>query len=480
MMMCIAKPRVLLACAALICILVLSHTVFVSAEPVTFQFIDADYKDIFQTLGEVAGFNVIVDHSVSGKGSFRFHEIELAEALEMVAQVSDTDYFIKNNTLLVASKERLAEMQANQLCYLHPDYITAQELYTALAMVIPPENIYVNADSNLIIFYGNAQQQAMAQAILDKLDLPKQTNEQSTPVLEAGPDERIKVYRLNYADPAVVSGMIQLIVPSEQIRVDNETKSIMVKGTDKQIAEIDKFLADYDQPLPQVLLEVWIHEISDDASGVFGLNWNGTLPGARVGNSLAEDLFHMELDWEPWQIIMALEALEKEGKAKVLASPKIAVLSGEEATIFVGDQIPIVLTDTEGRQQMQFLESGINLSVRPRISDDGFVTIDVSPEVSLFIYTNDGTYPQIRTREANTTVRVKDGQPVLIGGLIQEQSSETISKVPVLGNLPIFGRLFQKTNSTKERTEMNIILIPRIVDGTEGLVSGSTLFSGAL
>lgn len=94
-MMCIAKPRVLLACAALICILVLSHTVFVSAEPVTFQFIDADYKDIFQTLGEVAGFNVIVDHSVSGKGSFRFHEIELAEALEMVAQVSDTDYFLK-------------------------------------------------------------------------------------------------------------------------------------------------------------------------------------------------------------------------------------------------------------------------------------------------------------------------------------------------------------------------------------------------
>ena len=70
-------------------------------------------------------------------------------------------------------------------------------------------------------------------------------------------------------------------------------------------------------------------------------------------------------------------------------------------------------------------------------------------------------------------MRVKDGQPVLIGGLIQEQEGETINKVPFLGNLPVLGKLFQKSSTTKEKTEMNIILIPRIVDGSEGLVTGS-------
>jgi len=139
---------------------------------------------------------------------------------------------------------------------------------------------------------------------------------------------------------------------------------------------------------------------------------------------------------------------------------------------FVGDRIPIVLADEEGNQNIDFLESGINLSVLPRISEDGLITIEVRPEVSLFKFVEGTEYPQIRTREARTTVRVKAGQPVLIGGLIQEQEHEEVNKVPFVGDLPIIGRLFRKAGTITEKTEMSIILIPRIIDGSEGLVAG--------
>lgn len=447
------------------------------AQSITFQFVGTEYRDVFQTIGEIAGLNVLVDASVSGTGSFNFQDVELEQALEIVAQFSGTDYVIKNNTLLVAAKERLAELQANRLYYLHTVYVAPEQLVPVLSMIIPAENIHALNDANLLIIYSSPEQFKIAQEVVDTLDVPPSMLNPNTAVdrepLDLG--DTIKIYRLSYADPVVTGKMLQLIVPADKIQIDEGTKSVLIRGTEKQIAEVDQFMVEFDRPLPQVLMEVWIHEVSDDASDVFGFGWNGSLPGAKVGSSDPNGLFHMELNWEPWEIIFTLEALEKEGKAKILASPKIAALSGEEAVIFVGDQIPIVLTDKDGEQRIEFLESGINLRVRPRISEDGFVTIDVRPEASLFVFTEESEYPQIRTRQAHTTVRVKDGQPVLIGGLIQEQDQESVNKVPFLGDLPIFGRLFRKTNTTTERTEMSIILIPRIVDGEQGLIGSSLL-----
>lgn len=542
-MLC-AKPRVcgLTWLLSLTLMLVVSGQAM--AQSVTFQFVETEYKDVFQTLGEIAGLNVLVDKSVTGTGSFYFNDVDLNEALALVAKFSSADYLIKDNTLLVASKERMIEFQESQLYYIHTEYIKPQDAVPVLRMILPPENIHASGDSNLLVLYGSADQLAQAQAALKQLDVPARSdceqedsalailqtlaeelglnlvadpslaeisivanirNHKAKEALEliaeqAGlelsftgetlvanrkkavdddddgvveqPQDKIKVYRLNYTDPAVVSRMIQLIIPADRIQIDENTKSILIRATVDQLEEVDQFIAAYDQPLPQILLEVWIHEISDDVSQAFGLDWDGNLPGFQVGAADPDSLFQVELDWEPWQVLFALEALEQQGKAKILARPKIATLSGQEAMFFVGDRIPIVLADEEGNQNIDFLESGINLSVLPRISEDGLITIEVRPEVSLFKFVEGTEYPQIRTREARTTVRVKAGQPVLIGGLIQEQEHEEVNKVPFVGDLPIIGRLFRKAGTITEKTEMSIILIPRIIDGSEGLVAG--------
>lgn len=538
--MLIAKPKSAGLILVLALILIVGAGV-AAAETVTFQFIDAEYKDVFRTLGEAVGLNVLVDASVAGRGSFNFSDVDLIEALDLVAHFSGADYRITNNTLLVAAREKLAQFEKSQIHLIHTRYVNPEQLVPILSMVIPAENIYVKSDSNLIIINGSSEMLREVESIVSKLDVPSErsykeedsvlgilqllteelglnliadpslssigmvfnlqnldpmtalklaaqeadldlTINQDTVIVSrkgvqepepAAAREKIKVYRLNYTDPSVVSRMLQLIVPAERIQIDDGTKSLIIKATETEIAAVDEFILEYDQPLPQVLLEVWIHEIADDAAEVLGIDWSGTLPSLRANSDNPDTLFHAELNWQPWEILFALHALEEQGKARILASPKIAAISGQEATFFVGDRIPIVLTDDEGRQQMEFLESGITLTVLPRISNDDFITIDVRPEVSLFVHSNTTEYPQIRTREAETSVRVKDGQPVLIGGLIQEQEGETINKVPFLGNLPVLGKLFQKSSTTKEKTEMNIILIPRIVDGSEGLVTGS-------
>lgn len=538
--MLIAKPKSAGLILVLALILIVGAGV-AAAETVTFQFIDAEYKDVFRTLGEAVGLNVLVDASVAGRGSFNFSDVDLIEALDLVAHFSGADYRITNNTLLVAAREKLAQFEKSQIHLIHTRYVNPEQLVPILSMVIPAENIYVKSDSNLIIINGSSEMLREVESIVSKLDVPSErsykeedsvlgilqllteelglnliadpslssigmvfnlqnldpmtalklaaqeadldlTINQDTVIVSrkgvqepepAAAREKIKVYRLNYTDPSVVSRMLQLIVPAERIQIDDGTKSLIIKATETEIAAVDEFILEYDQSLPQVLLEVWIHEIADDAAEVLGIDWSGTLPSLRANSDNPDTLFHAELNWQPWEILFALHALEEQGKARILASPKIAAISGQEATFFVGDRIPIVLTDDEGRQQMEFLESGITLTVLPRISNDDFITIDVRPEVSLFVHSDTTEYPQIRTREAETSVRVKDGQPVLIGGLIQEQEGETINKVPFLGNLPVLGKLFQKSSTTKEKTEMNIILIPRIVDGSEGLVTGS-------
>ena len=112
---------------------------------------------------------------------------------------------------------------------------------------------------------------------------------------------------------------------------------------------------------------------------------------------------------------MALKALENNGKSKLLARPQIATINGEEASIFIGDRVPVRVKSGEDSEQIEYLESGIHLNITPQISSDGYITTRIRQEVSTFVPMSDGL-PQTRTREAETIVRVLDGQPIVIGG----------------------------------------------------------------
>lgn len=530
--MTIRKHALILTLTTLFCLL-LGTLSLASTLDVVFD--EVEFAQIFRVLGESEGYNVLVDPSVLGKGSFQLKDVVFNEALDLISKHSGYGYQLIGNTLFIASNQRLAELEGKDVRYVAFNHLSSSEVAEALALVLPRSSVYVHPLGGLVVLQGSKKDLDRAEELLLVLDRPQvqvplanveQTrsvldvfqdlsaelnlNLVADPALEAmrlyvslrneNPEavirqiqqllpirveltessllvgtlsadssaERIKVYRLNYAEPEAAFDALTAFVPEAQLRVDTDRKSVIVRGTDLVLAEVDLFLIDFDQPLPQVVLEVWVQEMSTEAMQNLGVEWRG-LPSFSGGT--APSFF--ELQWEPWELILALRALEDLGEAKLLANPKITTMSGKEARIFVGDRVPVVLKQEDGSQQIQFIESGINLKVTPRISDDEYITILVKPEVSTFIWRSDTEYPQIRTREAETIVRVKNGQPIVLGGLLQEQENEMISRIPFLSQLPVLGKLFQWKETKKTQTEMTIFLIPRIVDGEHGVVDQS-------
>jgi type IV pilus assembly protein PilQ len=161
-----------------------------------------------------------------------------------------------------------------------------------------------------------------------------------------------------------------------------------------------------------------------------------------------------------------LSALSTEGKTKVLSAPRIITLNNKEARIQVGTKLPFS-TVTLGQsgvstQNITFVDTGIMLDVTPVINADNRVRLHVKPEVSLPGITT-AAGPQINTRNADTEVIIRDGETLVIGGLIDEQTQQSINKVPLLGDIPVLGMFFRNSFDQKNRTELLIFLTPRIV-----------------
>lgn len=508
------------------------------AQNVSLTFEQAEFRHVFQTLGDIAGYNVLVDPSVTGTGSFNLQDVSVTEALDLVAGLSGYSYRMVGETLLVAAKERLVEFEGNQIRYFQLKYAKAEVAANALGILLSSDSMYIQPDTGLVVLRGNPGVLAEAEQILQVIDQPGKisvdTREKSLldifqqlseelqlnliadPRLEDrylflnlrqenpadviqhirsvanldiviaddtmvvtiptdeevrvdAPKQQVKVYRLQHGDPEIVGNILGMVIDASRIQQDPAGKAVTVRATDEELLEIDEVIREYDRALPQVLLEVWVQEMSTDAQQVLGMDWKG-VPNFSGDPTVPTFL---ELQWQPWELLLALKALEEQGMATLLASPKIATLSGLEASIFVGDRVPIVLTDADGTRTLEFLESGIDLRVTPRVSEDDYITINVRPEVSTFIWQPGIQYPSIRTREAETTVRVKDGQPIVIGGLLQEQETELISKIPFISDLPILGRLFQWKDTKTEQTEMVIFMVPKIIDGSEGVINDS-------
>ncbi len=224
---------------------------------------------------------------------------------------------------------------------------------------------------------------------------------------------------------------------------------------------------------PQVMIEARVVEASPEALKNIGLEWDfgasslnelphgAKNPGVNVG----------VLTRSPINFNATINALIRNTKAKVLAEPKIAVIDGEDASIFIGDTIRyrVLSTVSTGGQQVFDVKEvpvGIVLLVRPRVNADGMVTLKVNPVVStITAFVGPEQLPQTASREANSTIRVHDGDTVAIGGLIQDQDRQTFSKVPILGDLPLIGQLFRNNNHDRKRTDVTIFLTTHLLKG---------------
>lgn len=293
----------------------------------------------------------------------------------------------------------------------------------------------------------------------------------------------VEVFQLDYVSATDVSGVVQtMLSPAGSVTVvessdkDNRrTQEILVvQDLGGYVENIRNYIRRHDVPPRQVLIEAYILkiELGDDCR--HGVNFDHLF---RVANS---NLFEIETQGfanpaaSPGFIVnlsggnlgAVVEMLESTTDAKTLASPKIRVLNGQTARIQVGEQLGFrvtTTTETSTTESVEFLDVGVVLEVTPRIGSDGTVIMRVKPEVSSGQVNPNTGLPEEETTELETDVMFHDNQAYVIGGLIQETDTDTRTKLPWLGDLKYVGHLFQRAEVVKQRSEVIVALLPRIM-----------------
>jgi general secretion pathway protein D len=250
-----------------------------------------------------------------------------------------------------------------------------------------------------------------------------------------------------------------------------KSRTLILWGPEDQVMAATALLDQVDIAPTQVMIEARVVESSPESFKNIGLQWDfGTTGVVEQPHGASSPSFNVGvLTRPPLNFQATINALVQNTNAKVLADPKIAVIDGEDASIFIGDTVRyrVLSSVSSGGQQLFDVKEvpvGIVLLCRPRVNDNGIVTLKVNPVVStITAFVGPEQLPQTASREANSTLRVKDGDTIVIGGLIQDQDRQTFSKVPILGNLPIVGQLFRNNNHDRKRTDVTIFLTVHVL-----------------
>jgi type II secretory pathway component GspD/PulD (secretin) len=272
----------------------------------------------------------------------------------------------------------------------------------------------------------------------------------------------------------------------EQLPDTRKSKVVVLKGPTSLVEEAMALITNVDVKPAQVKVDVSVVETSKTFSENIGLQY-GFSPfqffEAPVGSTITNTGITLEryntapvgfgrFSKTPWTFSAALNAQIINGQAKVLANPTVQVIDNEDANVFIGNTVRarVAQAGPLGAQTIEIKEFpiGILLLINPRVNGTDSITMHVNPVVSTITSIGADNIPQTSSREAETTVIVKDGETIVIGGLIRDEYTKTISEVPFLSKLPIIGELFKNRNTQKQRTEVIVTITPRIVreDGT--------------
>ncbi|QEG43469.1 Type IV pilus biogenesis and competence protein PilQ precursor [Roseimaritima ulvae] len=291
----------------------------------------------------------------------------------------------------------------------------------------------------------------------------------------------VRVYNLNYVlaqdiEP-IINGLLSPVGKAftKQTNTTDQRQTheqLVVEDLPQHLTRIESYLLQADVPPRQVLVEAHVLQVSLRDELRHGINLKQLAEAS--GSSLSLESPGFASDAGPTTVLRftgsklegLVEAIKTTTDAKTLASPKVAVLNGQEARMQVGGQIGYLLTTTTQTSTMQsvnFLDVGVILNVTPIITDDQQVLLQVRPQVSTGAINATTQLPESETTEVETKVMLGDGEGLIIGGLIQEIDSDAQNKVPLLGNIKYVGRLFQKRQREKERNEIIIAIVPRII-----------------
>ena len=428
---------------------------------VTMNIVDSEVREVLTSLASIGGVNIVADDSVNGKITVQLAGVSFQEALDIITKTKGLQYQTIGNTIIVGTKNNMSagfgQLHVFHLKFANPDDV-------------------VNA-AKLALGLGGSTESSSTE---NSTQTTTTSNTNSTTSNNDG------------TTTAEISG---------NLTVDKATNSLLFYGTASEAQKIRVVLDQIDIPYEQVSLEAQVMSINKTDSKNLGIEWEWSKAPQSYEEYTPEKItidattgkttsiepaeitrassfnkgttggiisFGRSPDGLPYEFYYAakINALINNGKANILSKPKITTINGKEATINIGGEVPIptlTVSDNTTTTTYEYKETGIILKYTPRVNDDGYITAKIHTEVSTPTYDADAKAYRFNKRSADTQVRLKDGETMVIGGLIGSDESKVMSKIPFLGDLPILGRFFSNVNNSKNESEVIIFVTARIV-----------------
>ena len=274
-----------------------------------------------------------------------------------------------------------------------------------------------------------------------------------------------------------------------RVLVDRATNTLLFYGTEAEALSVREIISALDVAPKQVSLEARVVAVSKEAAKELGVDWSwSALPqyprvkrddgawvlserNAGTGGTSAPGIIRFGRGPEglPYEFYYSarIHALITDGKAKMLARPNITTVQGHEALINIGAEVPVPRVATSNNVTttgIEYREAGIILRYTPRVTEDGNIIARVHTEVSTPVFVEDIKAYRFQKRSADTTVRLRNGETMVIGGLIDSDESRSLSKIPFLGDIPVLGAFFRSVRTSKTETELMIFLTAHVLD----------------
>ncbi|MET0661460.1 MAG: type IV pilus secretin PilQ [Steroidobacteraceae bacterium] len=430
-----------------------------TGERLTLNFQDIETRAVLQLLADTSGQNMVISDSVAGNVTLRLQNVPWDQALDIVMRTKGLDMRQEGNVIFIAPAAEIAAREK--------ELLAARKEVQELAPL------------------------------------------------------RTEYLQINYAKAGDLAALIKsgqnssLLSERGSVTIDERTNTLLLQDTSDRLSDIRRLVSTLDIPVRQVLIEARIVIVNDDFSRELGVRFGGQFAidnGAGDGEGIigaqnqgtADDDLVIDRDGtasstgDGWAVLdptdrymvnlpianpagriamtlldsdyivdLELTAAQAEGRGEIISSPRLITANQREATIEQGVEIPYQESSSSGATTTQFKKAVLSLKVTPQITPDNRVILDLTVSKDsvgqLVSSATGGFVPSIDTREIVTQVLVNDGQTVVLGGVLETERRDAERKVPLLGDVPILGRLFKTTSKTDNKDELLIFVTPRIL-----------------
>ncbi|MCG8431816.1 MAG: hypothetical protein MJA29_11670 [Candidatus Omnitrophica bacterium] len=448
-----------------------------------------DVVDVLKMLAERSGMDIAIGKNVQGKVTLFLKDVFVEDAFEIVILTNDLAYEEKNGIISVMTQRdyellyghRFQEKKQAKVVQLGS--VKASEIVKPLGQIKSKiGDIVIDEGSNTLILIDSQEKIREMEEFVKRVDMQVET----------------RVFRLNYARADELAVKLQDVLSggAGAVRLDERTNKLVVTDYAHKFPEIERLISEFDERTPQVLIDAQIIEIRPSDKFEMGVDWDYWI---RKNFRVSQDfpvgsqnrLILGTLSQEPTaegEYKAVLDMLRTIGDTKILSSPRILALHNQEARILVGTKDAYITSSVSQAgetaitsQEVNFVDVGIKLFVTPHVNREGMVTMKIRPEISsaervtLLSEGKETQIPIVTTSEAETTIMVKDGVTVIIGGLRQDEHAKTVKQIPLLGDIPVLGHAFRSTSNEVKQAELVILLTPYILSGDDSYTDTAQL-----